>query len=130
MAAEDCLFVNVFKPSNATEGSKLPVWIWITGGGYANDAWINFNETGLVKESADGIVFLEFTYRVGALGFLASDQVRQDGDLNVGLLDQRKLLHWVQMYIHKVRARLLPAFPNRRPIAWPDSPSQFNAKCG
>ncbi|KAJ6784653.1 hypothetical protein PWT90_03216 [Aphanocladium album] len=101
MAAEDCLFVNIFKPSNATEKSKLPVWVWITGGGFANDAWYNFNETRLVKESASDIVFVEFTYRVGALGFLASEQVRQDGDLNVGLLDQRKLLHWVQSYIHK-----------------------------
>lgn len=54
-------------------------------------------------EQSDGnIVFVEFSYRVGALGFLASEQVRQDGDLNVGLLDQRKLLHWVQKYIHKV----------------------------
>lgn len=38
---------------------------------------------------------------MGALGFLASDQVKADGDLNAGLLDQRKLLHWVQLYIHK-----------------------------
>ncbi|KAJ4159510.1 uncharacterized protein LMH87_008408 [Akanthomyces muscarius] len=99
--AEDCLFVNVFKPSNATARSKLPVWVWITGGGFANAAWVNFNETNLVKESDNGIVFVEFSYRVGALGFLASEQVRKDGDLNVGLLDQRKLLHWVQSYIHK-----------------------------
>ncbi|KAJ3491478.1 hypothetical protein NLG97_g5584 [Lecanicillium saksenae] len=101
MAAEDCLFVNIFKPSNATETSKLPVWVWITGGGFAESFWVNFNETSLVKESASDIVFVEFSYRVGALGFLASDQVRQHGDLNVGLLDQRKLLHWVQSYIHK-----------------------------
>lgn len=101
-AAEDCLFVNVFKPSNATEDSKLPVWIWITGGGYANDAWVNFDGTDLLMQSGDNIVYVEFSYRAGALGFLASEQVRQDGDLNVGLLDQRKLLHWVQMYIHKV----------------------------
>lgn len=103
MMAEDCLFANIFKPSNATERSKLPVWVWITGGGFANDAWVNFNESSLVRESADDIVFVEFNYRVGALGFLASDQVLADGDLNVGLLDQRKLLHWIQMYIHKVR---------------------------
>lgn len=100
--AEDCLFANIFKPSNATENSKLPVWVWITGGGFANDAWVNFNESSLVKEASSDIVFVEFSYRVGALGFLASEQVRKDGDLNAGLLDQRKLLQWVQSYIHKV----------------------------
>lgn len=114
MQAEDCLFANIFKPSNATEISKLPVWVWITGGGFANDAWVNFNETGLVKESASDIIFVEFNYRVGALGFLASEQVRKDGDLNVGLLDQRKLLHWVQSYIHKVSCQLLLAACHRK----------------
>jgi acetylcholinesterase len=42
---------------------------------------------------------VNFNYRVGLWGFLASEQVRQDGDLNVGLLDQRQLLLWVQRYI-------------------------------
>lgn len=40
--------------------------------------------------------------RVGAFGFLASERVRRDGDLNVGLLDQRKAMQWVQKYIHLV----------------------------
>lgn len=40
--------------------------------------------------------------RVGAFGFLASEKVRTDGDLNVGLLDQRKAMQWVQEYIHLV----------------------------
>ncbi|KAL4957586.1 Alpha/Beta hydrolase protein [Aspergillus filifer] len=80
-ATEDCLFVNVFAPSNATIDSNLPVWVYIQGG---------------------GIILVNFNYRVGPLGFLASEEVRADGPLNVGLLDQRKLLHWVQEYIHLV----------------------------
>lgn len=47
-------------------------------------------------------MFVNFNYRVGALGFLAGEQVRQDGDLNTGLLDQRKLLQWVQKHIKQV----------------------------
>lgn len=47
-------------------------------------------------------MLVNFNYRVGALGFLAAEQVRQDGDLNVGLLDQRKLLEWVQKHIKQV----------------------------
>lgn len=34
---------------------------------------------------------VQISYRVGALGFLAGSKVRDDGDLNVGLLDQRKV---------------------------------------
>lgn len=100
--AEDCLFVNVFKPSNATAKSGLPVWVYIQGGGYATNSNANYNGTEVVQKSDQGIVFVNFNYRVGLFGFLASDDVRQDGDLNVGLLDQRKLLDWVQKYIQQV----------------------------
>ncbi|KAL7942689.1 alpha/beta-hydrolase [Trichoderma barbatum] len=98
---EDCLFVNVFKPSGATSSSSLPVWVYIQGGGYAQNYNANYNGTEVVRQSDDGIVFVNFNYRVGAFGFLASEHVRKDGDLNAGLLDQRKLLHWVQNNIKK-----------------------------
>ncbi|KFY53481.1 hypothetical protein V496_07541 [Pseudogymnoascus sp. VKM F-4515 (FW-2607)] len=98
-STEDCLFVNVFTPSNATTISRLPVWVYIQGGGYAQNSDNNYNGTNVVRESQSNIVLVNFNYRVGALGFLAAEQVRQDGDLNVGLLDQRKLLEWVQKHI-------------------------------
>lgn len=100
--SEDCLFVNVFTPSNATRGSKLPVWVYISGGGYAQNTDNNYNGTNVVQQSQSNIVLVNFNYRVGALGFLAGEQIKQDGDLNVGLLDQRKLLHWVQKHINQV----------------------------
>lgn len=98
--AEDCLYVNVWRPSVSTEESKLPVWVFIQGGGYADLTNANYNGSTVVEESGHGIVFVNFNYRVGALGFLASEEVRKDGDLNVGLLDQRKALQWVQDHIH------------------------------
>ncbi|KAG8159694.1 hypothetical protein KVR01_010331 [Diaporthe batatas] len=110
---EDCLFVNVFTPSDATPKSKLPVWVYIQGGGYAVDAQANYNGTGVVLHSGIhngtemvcqsdyNLVFVNFNYRVGALGFLASEELQEDGDLNVGLLDQRKLLYWVKDNIAK-----------------------------
>ncbi|KAL3441541.1 Alpha/Beta hydrolase protein [Aspergillus insuetus] len=97
---EDCLFVNVFAPSNATAESKLPVWVYIQGGGFVTNANANYNGTKLVLESKHSIVLVNFNYRVGPLGFLTSEEIRRNGDLNVGLLDQRKLLRWVQKYIH------------------------------
>lgn len=105
---EDCLFISVFAPSNATEHSKLPVWFFIQGGGYAGNTDQNFNGTEVVAQSNFNMVFVQINYRVGALGFLASEKIRENGDLNVGLLDQRKALEWTQKYIQLVSpARLL-----------------------
>lgn len=104
----------MFTPSDATPDSKLPVWVYIQGGGYAVNAQANYNGTGvvqnsdihngteMVRQSDYNLVFVNFNYRVGALGFLASEELQEDGDLNAGLLDQRKLLYWVQDNIAKV----------------------------
>jgi hypothetical protein len=55
------------------------------------------------------LVVVTFNYRVGPYGFLASEAVREDGDLNAGLLDQRKALEWVQQHISKVRVNIFVA---------------------
>lgn len=106
--------MNVFTPSDATPDSKLPVWLYIQGGGYAANMQANYNGTSVIQNSGlhngtemvlqsdYSLVFVNFNYRVGALGFLASEEVEADGDLNAGLLDQRKLLQWVQDNIAKV----------------------------
>jgi acetylcholinesterase len=101
-ASEDCLFVNVYAPANATPDSKLPVWLHITGGGYNAIAGPDFNGTYVIENSGNNLIYVDFNYRVGAFGFLASEKVRANGDLNVGLLDQRKVLQWVQDYIQLV----------------------------
>lgn len=77
------------------------MWLFIQGGGYATLGPF-FNGTEVVQASGGGIVFVNFNYRVGALGFLASEAMREDGDLNAGLLDQRKMLQWVQDHIAQV----------------------------
>lgn len=89
------MFVNLWRPSNTTADSNLPVWLFIQGGGYADNSNFNPNDSEVVKQSGYDIVFVNFNYRVGALGFLASEDVWRDGDLNAGLLDQRKVLTWV-----------------------------------
>ncbi|KAJ7190375.1 carboxylesterase estA [Mycena pura] len=99
--SEDCLFIDVYTPSGASESSKLPVWFFIQGGGYIQNSNANYNGTGVIVESGRNIVVVNFNYRVGAFGFLASERVAKDGTLNVGLLDQRKALLWVQKHISK-----------------------------
>lgn len=56
-----------------------------------------------MEASDRNIVFVSFNYRIGLYGFLASEDVKNDGDLNAGLLDQRKLFEWVQKHISQVR---------------------------
>ena len=56
------------------------------------------------------IVIVTFNYRVGPYGFLASQEVEDNGNINVGLLDQRKVLQWVQQYIYKVSMAFVAAY--------------------
>ncbi|KAF8508626.1 triacylglycerol lipase-like protein [Hysterangium stoloniferum] len=96
---EDCLFLNIWAPSNATRSSKLPVFFWIQGGGYNSDANANYNGSQLVQSTGNQMVFVNINYRVGPFGFLSSERLHGNGDLNVGLLDQRFAMEWVQRHI-------------------------------
>jgi acetylcholinesterase len=80
----------------------LPVWVFIQGGGFADDASPNINGTEVVIESGYNVVVVNFNYRVGIFGFLASTEIQSNGNLNAGLLDQRLALQWVQRYITQV----------------------------
>lgn len=100
-ANEDCLFVDVMAPANTTV--KHPVFVYIQGGGMNVDASPNMNGSHIIKNGDNDIVVVTFNYRVGAFGFLASKEVKANGDINVGNLDQRFVLHWVQDHIDKVR---------------------------
>ncbi|KAI1374067.1 alpha/beta-hydrolase [Hypoxylon crocopeplum] len=96
---EDCLFVNVWAPANATFKSKLPVWLFIQGGGYTVNSNANWNGTTVVERSGHNVVFVNFNYRVGLWGFLASERLRASGDLNIGLRDQREVMRWIRRNI-------------------------------
>jgi carboxylesterase type B len=61
--AEDCLFINVFAPSDATEKSKLPVYFFIQGGGFNTNSNANYNGSGLIEASGMNIVVVNINYR-------------------------------------------------------------------
>jgi len=88
----------VFTPSNATS-QDLPVLLWIHGGGYTIGNAANAGGPNFVSSSNGSIVFVSIQYRLGAYGFLASDDVAGDGTPNAGLLDQRAAIDWVQRHI-------------------------------
>ncbi|KAL0945392.1 hypothetical protein HGRIS_000886 [Hohenbuehelia grisea] len=106
--SEDCLFLNVYTPDHIDSVKKpLPVVVWIHGGGYASGSATGFQGTDvydgneLIREAGRGVVVVVIQYRLGLLGFLSSSKVKQDGDLNAGLLDQQFALKWVQTHIHQ-----------------------------
>ncbi|KAF7293252.1 Carboxylic ester hydrolase [Mycena chlorophos] len=98
--SEDCLFLSVYSPSLAPT-KLLPTLVWIHGGGYALGAASDYNGTELALESNKNIVVVVLQYRLGLFGFLAGDQVHEDGVANAGLLDQDFALRWINKNIEK-----------------------------
>ncbi|KAJ0166539.1 Lipase 1 [Colletotrichum tanaceti] len=96
---EDCLNLNVYRPSGAGPEDKLPVLIWIHGGLYRNGAGIIFDGASFVASSPEPLIVVTFNYRLAALGFLASPAFSELGITNLGLQDQRQLLRFVRRYI-------------------------------
>lgn len=47
-------------------------------------------------EMGKPIMVVQINYRVAALGFMSSEALKKEGNLNFGLYDQRLGLHWVQ----------------------------------
>ncbi|KAJ7236265.1 alpha/beta-hydrolase [Mycena haematopus] len=98
--AEDCLFLNVWRPQNTQANAGLPVLFWIHGGAYTTNAASNpqFDPTLILQRSVainKPIIFVSTNYRLNTFGFLASATVAPE-DLNAGLQDQRQALVFVQ----------------------------------
>jgi para-nitrobenzyl esterase len=94
--SEDCLYLNVWTPAKAAS-DKLPVMVWIYGGGFAagTTASAAYDGTGLANK---GVVLVSVAYRVGAFGFLAHPELSKEsgkGSGNYGLQDMIAGLQWV-----------------------------------
>ncbi|KZV76829.1 carotenoid ester lipase precursor [Peniophora sp. CONT] len=99
---EDCLTVNVVTPSDIEPGQKLPVVVWIYGGGFTTGASSTQNGSTIVEHSIElnmPVIYVSLNYRNGALGFPQGSGARAAGVGNLGLQDQRLALRWVQQYI-------------------------------
>ncbi len=99
--SEDCLYLNVWAP-NANVGSKLPVMVWIYGGGFAAGAASEPRQDG-EHLAEKGVVAVSFNYRLGVFGFFSHpDLTKESGHNssgNYGLLDQVAALEWVKKNI-------------------------------
>ena len=96
--SEDCLYVNVW--TNATSATaKLPVMVWIHGGGFVAGAGSEPRQDGS-RLAAKGVVVVSMNYRLGLMGFLAHPELTKEAPYkaagNYGILDQVASLQWVQ----------------------------------
>ncbi|KAF2761786.1 carboxylesterase family protein [Pseudovirgaria hyperparasitica] len=93
--AEDCLTINLWKPSNAT--GNLPVIAWLYGGGFISggNSLAPYDARRFVSEQRD-IIFASINYRVNIFGFPNTPALTTK---NIGLLDQRLALEWLRTNI-------------------------------
>jgi para-nitrobenzyl esterase len=96
--SEDCLTLNVWTPAREP-GDRLPVMVWIHGGGFFGGESAAPEADGLAL-ARRGVVVVSLNYRVGVFGFLAHPALSKESPAgasgNYGLLDQIAALRWVQ----------------------------------
>ncbi|KAK8075370.1 hypothetical protein PG997_010033 [Apiospora hydei] len=100
--SEDCLTINVVRPHGVgNDDTKLPVALWIHGGGLTNGGSSDprYNLSRIVDQSikmGKPMVAVSMNYRLHAWGFLFSDEIKAAGAGNLGFRDQHLAIQWVR----------------------------------
>lgn len=101
-SSEDCLFINVWKPASAASGAKLPVMVWIYGGGFTGGSASAPNTSG-TQFAKQGVVLVAANYRVGRFGFFAfpasEKEYPNEPKGNYAYMDEIAALRWVKQNI-------------------------------
>ncbi|KAG8437415.1 hypothetical protein GDO86_008204 [Hymenochirus boettgeri] len=90
--SEDCLYLNVYTPADRKKNSKLPVMVFIHGGGLVMG--LASMVDGSALSAYENVIVVNIQYRLGILGFFSSGDTEVRG--NFGFLDQVAALRWVQ----------------------------------
>ncbi|GAC1334538.1 MAG: carboxylesterase family protein [Beijerinckiaceae bacterium] len=96
--SEDCLYLNVWRPAESQPSSRLPVMVWIHGGGFVggSGAFKAFDATSLAR---NGVIVVTINYRLGRFGWFAHPELSAEGantgTANFGLMDDIAALQWV-----------------------------------
>ncbi|XP_070469768.1 liver carboxylesterase-like isoform X2 [Equus przewalskii] len=90
--SEDCLYLNIYTPADLTKKSRLPVMVWIHGGGLMIGGASTYD--GLALSAHENVVVVTIQYRLGIWGFFSTGDEHSPG--NWGHLDQVAALRWVQ----------------------------------
>jgi len=96
--SEDCLYLNMWVPSNIHDGTKIPVLVYVHGG--SNRAGWTFEPNYIGKNlSQKGVIVITVSYRLGIFGFYTHPELELS---NFSLLDLIESLKWIKKNIHKV----------------------------
>ncbi|KAM5134236.1 cocaine esterase-like [Callospermophilus lateralis] len=93
--SEDCLYLSIYAPAHAREGSNLPVMVWIHGGALVMGSASMCD--GSILAAIENVLVVTVQYRLGVLGFFSTGDQHATG--NWGYLDQVAALRWVQQNI-------------------------------
>src|SRR6476646_10548416 len=95
--SEDCLYLNLWMPAHPAT-TRLPVMVWIYGGGFAAGATSEPRQDG-GNLSKQGVMVVSMNYRLGIFGFFSHPELSKESGHeasgNYGLLDQVAALRWV-----------------------------------
>jgi para-nitrobenzyl esterase len=100
--SEDCLYLNVWTKVPGKTDKKLPVALWIHGGGY-REGWGSEPEFDGQEWGNKDVVLVSINYRLGVFGFLAHPELSKESPNHVsgnyGILDQIESLKWIKKNI-------------------------------
>ena len=104
VGSEDCLYLDVYAPAFTPDripsaGARLPVMVWIHGGGNTIGAARNYDGSRLA--TTHQVIVVAINYRLGALGWFRHAALREgrgapEASGNFGTLDQIRALEWVR----------------------------------
>ena len=96
-SSEDCLYLNLWLPSGTKPDAKLPVMVWIHGGGFVGGGSAGFSGDQFAKQ---GIILVTFNYRLGRFGHFAfpalSEEYPDEPKGSYAFMDQIAALKWVR----------------------------------
>lgn len=96
---EDCLYLNIWTPAAGDKNKKLPIAMWIHGGGYREGFAFEPEMDGGEEWASHGVILISVTYRLGVIGFfshpLLSAESPHGVSGNYGLMDQAAAVKWI-----------------------------------
>ncbi|WP_158615545.1 carboxylesterase family protein [Acidipila sp. EB88] len=104
--SEDCLSLNIWAPPTSASagkpGKKLPVMLWVYGGGFTTGSTSEPRQDG-AHLSTKGVIVVTFNYRLGIFGFMTHPELAAESPAhaagNYGLLDAVAALQWLHANI-------------------------------
>lgn len=98
--SENCLTLRIARPSGIGSSARLPVLVYIHGGGNAlgSASDILYTPDGLVTQgrlNGQPVIYVGINYRLGIFGYAVNEALRAAKQTNVGLRDQRAAFDWV-----------------------------------